>query len=207
MSFFFQRQIDLITLIKLYCDVLDELLKTDNFHNDTVDNFDICSDDSDANNQTIDVNALDSTVDNINVFLSDVHSALFICEAIEETNLVEILISIPKCVRDWNLNISQLLIKVIKALASITRNSVRLTEHIRYYDKVNKLFNGLMAVGLPSVSLLEASIELAYNDAVGIIILPEVLTKLIEWLPEMDMREQTYLSEKILKSCTNNYGT
>ncbi|TMW42844.1 hypothetical protein DOY81_012078, partial [Sarcophaga bullata] len=187
-----ERQIDLITLIKLYCDVLDELLKTDNFHGDTVDNFDICSDDSDSNNQTIDVNALDSTVDNISVFLSDVHSALFICEAIEETNLVDILISIPKYVKDWNLNISQLLIKVIKALASIT---------------LGKLFNGLMEVGLPSIGLLEASIELAYNDAVGVIILPEVLTKLIEWLPEMDVREQTYLSEKILKSCTDNYGT
>ncbi|KNC29634.1 hypothetical protein FF38_00632 [Lucilia cuprina] len=203
-----ERQIDLVTLIKLYCDVLDELLKTEIFQRLTVDTFDIGSDDNDPNyDQTIDVNALDSSVDNISVFLADVQSSSYICEAIEETNLVDILISIPKYVKCWNLNYAQLLMKVLKALAFITRNSLRITEHIRYYDKVGKLFMGLMEVGLPSVGLLEAAIELAYNAEMGLIVLPEVLTKLIEWLPEMDVREQTYLSEKILKACTDNYGT
>lgn len=206
-SLLYQRQIDLITLIKLYCDVLDELLKTDNFHQTAVDTFDIASDDNDTNDQTIDVNALETSVDNISIFLSDTTSSAHICEAIEETNLVDILIAIPKSVKEWNLNYIQLLIKVIEALASITRNSVRITDHIRYYDKVDKLFMGLMEIGQPSVHLLEACIELAYNKEQGLIVLPEVLTKLIEWLPEMEAREQTYLSERILKACTDNYGT
>ncbi|KAM7358806.1 neurobeachin-like protein 1 isoform 2-T3 [Cochliomyia hominivorax] len=206
-----ERQIDLITLIKLYCDVLDKLLKTDMFVRTNGDTFDIgpssSSNDNDPNDQTIDVKALDSSVDNINIFLSDVYSSLYICEAIEETNLVDILISIPKYVKNWNLNYAQLLIKVLKALASITRNSGRITENLRYYDKLGKLFNGLMEVGLPSIGLLEAAIDLAYNESMGLIVLPEVLTKLIDWLPEMDVREQTYLSDKILKACTDNYGT
>lgn len=204
---FLQRQIDLITLLKLYCDVLDDLLRTDNFHQTNGDNFDISCDDNDGPAEAIDVYALDSSVDNIGVFICEAPSSSFICEAIEETNLVDILISIPKSVRDWNLNYGTLLIKVLKALASITRHSARITEHMRFYDKVGKLFVGLMEVGLPSIGLLEAAIQLAYNDKMGLIVLPEVLTKLIEWLPEMDVREQNYLSEHILKACTANYGT
>lgn len=203
-----QRQIDLVTLIKLYCDVLDELLKTDNFLKNAVDTFNIAPDDNDPNNdQTIDVNALNSSVDNINVFLCDDASSSHVCEAIEDTNLVDILIAIPKSVKEWNLDYNQLLIKVIKALASITRNSVRITENIRYYDKISKLFVGLMEVGLPDIDLLEACVELAYDKGKGLLVLPEVLTKLIEWLPEMDAREQGYLSVQILKACTDNYGT
>ncbi|XP_075164730.1 neurobeachin-like protein 1 isoform X1 [Haematobia irritans] len=203
-----ERQIDLITLIKLYCDVLDDLLKTNNFQQSAVDSFNITTEDNDSIESTVlDVNALEASVDNINVFLSDASTSLAICDAIEETNLVDILIAMPKSVKSWNLDYNQILIKVLRALASITRNSVRITEHIRYYDKMGKLFVGLMEIGLPPTNLLEACIELAYDEGKGLLVLPEVLTKLIEWLPQMDAREQTFLSEKILKACIDNYGT
>ncbi|XP_073843399.1 neurobeachin-like protein 1 isoform X2 [Musca autumnalis] len=205
-----ERQIDLVTLIKLYCDVLEELLKTDNFQKNADATFNIAADDNDDdpnNDQTIDVNALEASIDNINVFLCDASTSVNICEAIEDTNLVDILIAMPKSIKEWNLDYNQILINVIKALASITRNSVRITEQLRYYDKISKLFTGLMEVGLPASDLLEACIELAYDEGKGLLILPEVLTKLIEWLPEMDTREQGFLSQRILKACTDNYGT
>ncbi|KAL9909105.1 neurobeachin-like protein 1 isoform 2-T2 [Glossina fuscipes fuscipes] len=201
-----ERQIDLVTLIKLYCDVLEQLMTTEHFRQ-TGDTFDISSDDVDANDLTIDVNALESTVDNVCVFLTDNTSASYICEAIEETSLMDVLISIPKKIKDWSLNYGQLMIKVINSLAAITRNSIRITDHLRYNDKIGKLFDGLMDLGLPSIALLEACINLAYNEEMGLIIVPEVLNKLIDWLPNIDTREQTYLSEKVYKSCVNNYGT
>lgn len=201
-----QRQIDLVTLIKLYCDVLEQLMTTEHFRQ-TGDSFDISSDDVDANDLTIDVNALESTVDNVCVFLTDNTSASYICEAIEETSLMDVLISIAKKIKDWSLNYGQLMIKVINSLAAITRNSIRITDHLRYHDKIGKLFDGLMDLGLPSTALLEACINLAYNEEMGLIIVPEVLNRLIDWLPNIDTREQTYLSEKVYKSCVNNYGT
>uniref|UniRef100_A0A1A9ZKD9 Uncharacterized protein n=1 Tax=Glossina pallidipes TaxID=7398 RepID=A0A1A9ZKD9_GLOPL len=201
-----ERQIDLVTLIKLYCDVLEQLMTTEHFRQ-TGDTFDISSDDVDANDLTIDVNALESTVDNVCVFLTDNTSASYICEAIEETSLMDVLISIPKKIKDWSLNYGQLMIKVINSLAAITRNSIRITDHLRYHDKIGKLFDGLMDLGLPSTALLEACINLAYNEEMGLIIVPEVLNRLIDWLPNIDTREQTYLSEKVYKSCVNNYGT
>lgn len=156
----------------------------------------------------MDWKALENTVDNVRIFVSDPGSALLICDAIEETNLVDILISIPKLIKNWTLNcINDVVIKVVLTLGCITRNSVRITDQLRYYDKISKLFMGLLEMGSPTVTLLEACIELAFNKDQGLILIPEVLTKLLGWLPDMDSRAQIFLSEQMLKSCIHNYGT
>ncbi|XP_039966909.1 neurobeachin-like protein 1 isoform X2 [Bactrocera tryoni] len=201
-----ERQIDLVTLIQLYCDALQTLLTTDHFLSGNSVAFEIASDDE-ASDVIVDVNALAATVENVCLFLVDVVKAHVICEAISETALVDTLISIPKQINGWNMNYAPVLCATTKALAVITRNSPSIAEHLRVYDKIEKFFKSLKALAVPNDTLLDACFNMAYNEQNHLLVLPEVVIKLIEWLPEINEREQIYLSNIILRGCTTNYAT
>ncbi|XP_067645671.1 neurobeachin-like protein 1 isoform X3 [Eurosta solidaginis] len=201
-----ERQIDLVTLIQLYCDALQTLLTTDHFISSVSATFEIASDEE-SSDVIIDVNALTATVENVCLFLVDGVKAEIICEAIAETTLVDALINIPKHIKGWNINYSPALCATAKSLAVITRNSPSISEHLRVYDKLEKFFKNLRALAVPTDALLDACFNLAYNGQTNLLVLPEVVVKLIEWLPEMNEHEQIYLSNVILRGCTHNYAT
>lgn len=183
---------------------MEELSNTDHFKGNKT--FDITSDEN-TTDDIIDVNALELTISNIVVLLSEPNSCAYICTAIEETNMVNLLIGIPKCIQDWNLDVNSLLLKTVLALATIVHNSSRIANQISYYDKVTRFFDGLMKLGLPSLALIKACVDLAYDTEMGVIVLPDVITKLIDWLPNMNTLEQDSLSELIFEACTRNHST
>ncbi|XP_053953173.1 neurobeachin-like protein 1 isoform X1 [Anastrepha ludens] len=201
-----ERQIDLVTLIQLYCDAIQALLNTDHFTSGNGAAFEIASDDE-ASDMIVDVNALAVTVENVCLFLADGPKAQIICETIAETALVDTLISIPKQMKAWNMDYTPVLCATTKALAVITRNSPAIAEHLRVYDKIEKFFKSLKVLVVPTDKLLDACFNMAYNEQTNLLVLPEVVVKLIEWLPEMNEREQIYLSNVILCGCTSNYAT
>lgn len=91
-----QRQIDLVTLIQLYCDALQQLLATKHFDSGDA-NFDITSDsDSDV---VIDMNALSASVAGVQLFLPPGNAGTAVSEAIGETNLLELLIGLPQSIK------------------------------------------------------------------------------------------------------------
>lgn len=73
-------------------------------------------------------------------------------------------------------------------------------------SKTDKIFKGLQAFDSPTEELLESCFNLAYDDDSDMLIIPEVLVKLIEWIPDINEREQTFLSALIVKGCTSNYA-
>lgn len=96
--FFVQRQIDLVTLIQLYCDALQQLLATTHFDSGAA-SFDITSDtDSDV---AIDMGALSASVAAVQLFLAPgaATGAAAVSEAIGETNLLELLIGLPQVIQ------------------------------------------------------------------------------------------------------------
>lgn len=105
------------------------------------------------------------------------------------------------------MNYAPVLCATTKALAVITRNSPSIAEHLRVYDKIEKFFKSLKALAVANDTLLDACFNMAYNERNHLLVLPEVVIKLIEWLPEMNEREQIYLSSVILRGCTTNYAT
>lgn len=91
-----QRQIDLVTLIQLYCDALRKLLATTHFDSGDA-NFDITSDsDSDV---AIDMGALAASVAAIQLFLIPGKAETAVSEAIGETNLLELLVGLPQGIK------------------------------------------------------------------------------------------------------------
>lgn len=94
--YFLQRQIDLVTLIQLYCDALRKLLATTHFDSGDA-NFDITSDsDSDV---AIDMGALAASVAAIQLFLLPGKAETAVSEAIGETNLLELLVGLPQGIK------------------------------------------------------------------------------------------------------------
>lgn len=183
---------------------MEELSKTDHFKGNST--FEIMDYDN-TNDGIIDVKALELTVYNIVVLLSEPGSSSHICTAIEETNMVNLLVNLPTCIQDWSLDYNNLLLKIVQSLATIVHNSSRGTKPISYCDKITKFFDGLMKLGSPSLELIEACIDLAYDKMMGTIVLPEVIVKLIDWLPTMNFKEQDSLSELIFEACTRTHST
>lgn len=91
-----QRQIDLVTLIQLYCDALQQLLATTHFDSGAA-SFDITSDTD--NDVAIDMTALSASVAAVQLFLNSNAHGGDVCEAIGETNLLELLIGLPQSIR------------------------------------------------------------------------------------------------------------
>lgn len=186
---------------------MEELSKTDHFKGHNTFVYQISENENSIQNMILDINALELTVQNITILLSEPESCTQICNAIEETNMINLLIGIPNCIHDWTIDYNNLLLKTVLSLATIVHNSSRVINQISYYDKITKFFDGLMKLGLPSLALIEGCVDLAFDKRMGIILLPEVIIKLIGWLPEMASREQDTLSELILKACTYNHST
>ncbi|XP_055846151.1 neurobeachin-like protein 1 isoform X1 [Episyrphus balteatus] len=201
-----ERQIELTTIIQLYCDVINQLLKTEQFKGET---FDIAieeDDDNDVNEDLgVDVNALSDTIANIANFLSDCKNSKHICIAIIETNLLDLLIGIPNEIKSWNLNHTMISYNTIRTLAVVTHASIKAAEIVRSSDKIDKLFRGLKTLGAPEEKLLEACFGLAFNKESEAIMLPEVIIKIIEWIPDINEREQIFISGLLVKGCSSSY--
>ncbi|KPU78624.1 uncharacterized protein Dana_GF10562, isoform B [Drosophila ananassae] len=196
-----ERQIDLVTLVQLYCDALQELLATKHFESGDA-NFDIASDaDQDV---AIDMSALSSTVAAVKLFLGRDSAA---CEAIVETNLLEILTNLPKLIQPWHISHSSSLCSTMEALATLTRNSPQSANQLRQAERIEKLFVSLRNFGSPTVSLLDSCFMLGYDDQKHLLLLPEVMLELLNWVPVLQEQEQLHVTNLVLKGCTDNYGT
>ncbi|XP_034109719.1 neurobeachin-like protein 1 isoform X1 [Drosophila albomicans] len=206
-----ERQIDLVTLIQLYCDALQQLLATTLFDSDAA-SFDITSDsDSDA---TIDVNALASSVAAVQLFLSPnkgQRTTAAVSEAIAETQLLELLIGLPQSIKHWHVLshcVLNMLSSTIDSLAALTHSSPSNAEQLRQGERIERLFVNMHDFKeAPSVSLLEACFSLGYNADQRLLVLPEVMLQLLQWLPQLQEPQQLHVSTLLLKGCTDNYGT
>lgn len=72
-------------------------------------------------------------------------------------------------------------------------------------EKMDRIFDGLKSFGKPTEKLLKICFDLAFDNNIDRILIPEVLTKLVEWIPEMNAKEHNYLSATLLKGCACNY--
>ncbi|XP_001983501.2 neurobeachin-like protein 1 isoform X2 [Drosophila grimshawi] len=200
-----ERQIDLVTLIQLYCDALQLLLATKHFDSG-VASFDITSDsDSDV---AIDMNALSASVAAIQLFLPAIgNGASAVCEAISETNLLELLIGLPQSIKHWHVSHTSALISNMDALAALTHSSPRSADHLRQAGRIDRLFSSMREFEMPSAALLESCFSLGYIAEQRVLVLPEVMLQLVEWLPQLQETEQLHVSAMLLKGCTDNFGT
>ncbi|XP_030380341.1 neurobeachin-like protein 1 isoform X2 [Scaptodrosophila lebanonensis] len=200
-----ERQIDLVTLIQHYCDVLRKLLATTNFDSG-VANFEIASD-SETSDVTIDMNALSATVGTMHIFLGDASNEAIVCDAINETSLLDLLVSIPKLIKQWHISHTTVLCSTVNALAAISTCSPRTADQMQTGSRIDKVFRSIRDLGPPPESLLDSCIGLGYSAKNHILVLPEVILQMLDWLPELHEPEQTHVSALVLKACTDNYGT
>lgn len=196
-----ERQIDFIAIIQLYCDAILELLKSEHFKKD--DSFEIAA--SDDNNFTIDVNALSHTISNVECFVREPNSRSDICHAILETNLLDILISLISEIRFWSIDHQTIAFNVVTVISAMTRSSKKMVDCLRNSHKLNLIFVNIGNLGKPSIKVLEACFNFAFDDKLKILVIPDVLVPLIKWLPDIEEVNQLKVSALILKGCTTNY--
>ncbi|XP_044313954.1 neurobeachin-like protein 1 isoform X2 [Drosophila rhopaloa] len=196
-----ERQIDLVTLVQLYCDALQELLATKHFDSGDA-NFDIASDaDQDV---AIDMAALSSTVAAVKFFVA---GDAAVSEAIADSNLLELLTSLPKLIKPWNITHSSSLCSTMEALATLTRHSPQSASQLRQGDRIERIFSSLQEFGNPTVALLDTCFMLGYDENGHLLLLPEVMLQLLNWVPTLQEREQLHVTNLVLKGCTDHYGT
>ncbi|XP_017135675.1 neurobeachin-like protein 1 isoform X1 [Drosophila miranda] len=197
-----ERQIDLVTLVQLYCDALQELLATKHFDSGDI-SFDIAiEEDQDV---VIDMAALSDTVAAVKLFLTGGED---ISESIGETNLLELLTNLPKIIMPWHIAHSSSLCSTMEALATLTRHSLPSANQLRQGERIEKLFASLREFSIgPSVALLETCFMLGYDESKHLLLMPEVMLQLLHWLPTLQEREQLRVTNMVLKGCTDNYGT
>ncbi|XP_036671789.3 neurobeachin-like protein 1 isoform X2 [Drosophila suzukii] len=196
-----ERQIDLVTLVQLYCDALQELLATKHFDSGDA-NFDIASDaDQDV---AIDMAALSSTVSAVKFFVT---GDAGVSEAIADSNLLELLTSLPKLIKPWHISHSSTLCSTMEALATLTRHSPQSAAQLRQGERIERLFASLQDFGNPTVSLLDTCFMLGYDESGHLLLLPEVMLQLLNWVPTLQEQEQLHVTNLVLKGCTDNYGT
>ncbi|XP_068150111.1 LOW QUALITY PROTEIN: neurobeachin-like protein 1 [Drosophila tropicalis] len=201
-----ERQIDLVTLIELYCDALQKLLATKHF--DSGDpNFDIASDEADDEDGTIDMSALSSTVTAVKLFLDGKSTVEAVNEAIAVTNLLEILTSLPKLIQNWHVCHTSSLCSTLEALTTLTRSSPRAIEQFRDGERIERFFKSLREFNAPTIELLNACYHLGYNETEHQLGMPEVVLQLLLWLPALQEQEQLHVSTLVLRGCTFNYAT
>ncbi|XP_017126991.1 neurobeachin-like protein 1 isoform X3 [Drosophila elegans] len=196
-----ERQIDLVTLVQLYCDALQELLATKHFDSGDA-NFDIASDaDQDV---AIDMAALSSSVAAVKLFVA---GDAGVSEAIADSNLLELLTSLPKRIRPWHISHSSSLCSTMEALATLTRHSAQSAAQLRQGERIQRLFASLQEFGSPTVALLDTCFMLGYDESGHLLLLPEVMLQLLNWVPTLQEQEQLHVTNLVLKGCTDNYGT
>lgn len=95
----------------------------------------------------------------------------------------------------------------MEALATLTRNSPQSANQLRQAERIEKLFVGLRNFGSPTASLLDSCFMLGYDDQKHLLLLPEVMLELLNWVPDLQEQEQLHVTNQVLKGCTDNYGT
>nr|NP_647869.3 uncharacterized protein Dmel_CG43367, isoform D [Drosophila melanogaster]AAF47858.3 uncharacterized protein Dmel_CG43367, isoform D [Drosophila melanogaster] len=196
-----ERQIDLVTLVQLYCDALQELLATKHFDSGDA-NFDITSDaDQDV---AIDMAALSSTVAAVKFFVT---GDAGVSEAVSDSNLLELLTNLPKLIKPWHISHSSSLCSTMEALAILARHSPQSASQLRQGERIERLFTSLQEYGSPTVELLDTCFMLGYDESEHFLLLPEVMLRLLNWVPTLQEREQLHVTSLVLKGCTDNYRT
>ncbi|XP_039488182.1 neurobeachin-like protein 1 isoform X5 [Drosophila santomea] len=196
-----ERQIDLVTLVQLYCDALQELLTTKHFDSGDA-NFDITSDaDQDV---AIDMSALSSTVAAVKFFVT---GDAGVSEAVSDSNLLELLTNLPKLIKPWHISHTSSLCSTMEALAALTRHSPQSAAQLRQGERIERLFASLQDFGNPTVDLLDTCFMLGYDESEHLLLLPEVMLRLLNWVPTLQEREQLHVTSLVLKGCTDNYKT
>lgn len=198
-----ERQIELLTILQLYLDVIYSLLKTKRFLAKT--SFDEnATPAADAQDDSVDVNALTAAVDNIQILLSDQISRTQICYAIVEANFVGTFANIPRQVKQWDFDSQMLATSILRALLLLSRHSSQIVANLKTTKNVMNLFSGIRTLGKPTRKLLEACIGLAFDDEKKCVVFGEVVIKLIEWIKDMHESEQNFVAESLLKICLQN---
>ncbi|KQS43568.1 neurobeachin-like protein 1 isoform X1 [Drosophila erecta] len=196
-----ERQIDLVILVQLYCDALQELLTTKHFDSGDA-NFDISSDaDQDV---AIDMSALSSTVAAVKFFVT---GDAAVSEAVLDSNLLELLINLPKLIKPWHISHTSSLCSTMESLAALTRHSPPSAAQLRQGERIERLFASLQDFGNPTVDLLDTCFMLGYDEREHLLLLPEVMLRLLNWVPTLQEREQLHVTSLVLKGCTDNYRT
>lgn len=196
-----ERQIDLLTMCQLYLDVINTLLKTKQFLTKPFDEkFDIGSNEDSC----IDLNSLSAVIDNIECMLSEKQSRTQISYAIVETNFIDVLTNIPKQIKAWEFDAQKLTVCILRALVLLSRTSPQIKANLKTTSNISTLFAGIKALGKPTKNIVTMLIKLAYNEEKNEILFGSVIKKLVEWIKDMHENEQTYVSDVLLKICTQN---
>jgi len=95
----------------------------------------------------------------------------------------------------------------MEALATLTRHSPQSAAQLRQGERIERLFASLQDFGNPTVGLLDTCFMLGYDESGHLLLLPEVMLQLLNWVPTLQEREQLHVTNLVLKGCTDNYGT
>lgn len=197
-----ERQIELLTICQLYLDVIYSLLKTKQFLTKPFEEKNDVT--AETNNDNMDMYALTSAIDNIEILLSDKVSRTQVCYAIVEANFVGTFANIPRQVKQWDFDSQTLATSILRALVLLSRYSSQIVANLKTTKNIMNLFSGIRTLGKPTRSLLEACVHLAYDDERKTVVFGEVAIKLIEWLKDMHENEQNFVSESLLRICLQN---
>lgn len=196
-----ERQIDLLTVCQLYLDVVQSLLKSKEFLTRPFDEkFDL----SGSDERYVDLNALSAAIDNIECILSEGQSRTPICYAMIEANFIPVLIGVPKLVKQWELDTQKLAASVVRAIVILSRTSPTELSSLRMNANINQLFSGVRSLGRPSKRVVQCCIDLAFNQEKNEVASGEVVINLVEWMKDMHMDDQAYVSERLIDICTKN---
>lgn len=202
-----ERQIELLTILQLYLDVIYSLLKTKHFLPNGFEEKTSPGGNSGGGgggDNVVDANALAAAIDNIEILLSDKISRTQVCYAIVEANFVGTFANIPRQVKQWDFDSQALATSILRALVLLTRHSSQIVANLKTTKNIMNLFSGIRTLGKPSRNLLETCISLAYDDERKCVIYAEVVIKLIEWVKDMHENEQNFISESLLRICLPN---
>jgi len=95
----------------------------------------------------------------------------------------------------------------MEALAILARHSPQSASQLRQGERIERLFTSLQEYGSPTVELLDTCFMLGYDESEHFLLLPEVMLRLLNWVPTLQEREQLHVTSLVLKGCTDNYRT
>lgn len=197
-----ERQIELLTVFQLYLDVILTLLNTKQFvRRPFEEKFDLATAEED---NYIDLGALSAVIDNVECILSEQQSRVPICNVIIEANYLGTLAGVPKRVQKWEFDTQMLSTSIVRAVAILRRTAPIANSILSTTPHISNLFEGIKSLGKPSKVLIEQCIELTYDDEKKEIIFAEIITHLLDWIKDIHESEQLFVTETLLKICTQN---
>lgn len=195
-----QRQIDLLTMLQNYTQSMEKLLKITHFSKDSseTEKFQL----QDDNNETLDVNALNNTIQNVASFLRNSINKIIMGSIILEAKILPLLIGIPQNVKNWNIDLQTLASTLIKTITFLCAESEEIQHFMVLPDNIHKLFINLRLMIKPNHNVVEECLRFAFLDEINLN--AAVVGKLIEWLVSMSHQEQDYLSGVLMKKSKLN---